>query len=464
MANKKNTLANTVQIHRTPTNPPLAGTVDTKQNKPWSRAGSDALYAQAEQLIPGGVNSPVRACKSVHGQPLYFTRGHGAELTDVDGNHYIDFCLSWGPLILGHADPSVIAAVQDAATRGLSYGACHAGEIDMAKTLVAAFPGAEMARLVSSGTEAVMTAVRLARGATGRSLIVKFEGGYHGHVDALLVKAGSGLVTGAQPGAEASTQGVPRELASLTVSLPFGNLAEVEKLFAFHGSKIAAIILEPLPANNGLLVQTPEFLQGLRRVTQKHGSLLIFDEVISGFRLGYGSYGEQVGVTPDLTTLGKIIGGGMPIGAVVGPSKFLSLLAPIGPVYQAGTLSGNPVSIAAGLATLQKLRHGDVYKHVDALGAHFEKRLAAVGIPWLRCRRVGSIVWPYFAMGDIPTVATAISPDAVRRFNLMYQRVLEQGIYLPPSAYEVLFLSAAHTFSHIDALVSALASAAKDVE
>ena len=435
----------------------------TLATAPWARSGSDALVAKAVQVIPGGVNSPVRACKSVHGTPLYFTHGKGAEIFDVDGNRYIDFCMSWGPLILGHADAQVVKAVQDAAPKGLSYGACHPAEVEIAQALIAGFPGAEMARLVSSGTEAVMTALRLARGATGRSLIVKFEGGYHGHSDGLLVKAGSGLVTGASPGAEASSQGIPREIAALTISLPFGQLAAVEKLFAFHGAKIAAVIIEPLPANNGLLHQSTEFLQGLRRLTAQHGTLLIFDEVISGFRLNYGGYGKLIGVEPDLVTLGKIIGGGMPIGAIVGPTRLLGLLAPAGPVYQAGTLSGNPVSVAAGLATLAKLSDPKVYADLDALGRYLEDTLAQTGIPWLRVRRVGSIAWPYFVEGPFPPDADAIDPKAIERFNLMYQKVLEQGVYLPPSAYEVLFLSAAHTRAHIDALVAALKNAAAGV-
>lgn len=426
-----------------------------------SRSHSDAWFSRATQVIPGGVNSPVRACKSVNGSPIYFKSTQGAIVTDVDDNERIDFCLSWGPLILGHSDPQVIQAVQEAAPRGLSYGACHPAEVEMAETILTAFPAFQQVRLMSSGTEAVMTALRIARGATNRPLIVKFEGGYHGHSDGLLVNAGSGLVTGAQPGAEASSQGIPREIAALTISLPLGNLAEVEKLFAFHGSKIAAVIIEPLPANNGLLVQTPDFLAGLRRLTTQHGSLLIFDEVISGFRLHFGGYGALVGVQPDLVTLGKIVGGGMPIGAVVGPKKLLSLLAPVGPVYQAGTLSGNPVSIAAGLATLEKLKNPLVYEQLDQLGARLEKKLAAAKIPWLRVRRVGSIVWPYFADTPLPTRADQVDPQAISRFNALYNPVLDAGVYLPPSAYEVLFLSTAHTAQHVDKLAETLTIAAR---
>lgn len=424
---------------------------------------SKKLFARASQILPGGVDSPVRAFKSVGGKPVYFQSASGSDVIDVDGNHYVDFCLSWGPLILGHSDPAVIAAVTQIAPHGLTYGACHPAEVQMAQTLVAAFPGAEMARLVSSGTEAVMTALRLARGATGRPLIVKFEGGYHGHADALLVKAGSGLITHADPGAEASSAGVPKEIAQLTVTLPFADLDAVRSLFAHHGARIAAIIIEPLPANNGLLVQTAEFLHGLREVTTQHGALLIFDEVISGFRLHYGGYGALVGVQPDLTTLGKIVGGGLPLGAIVGPRRILELLAPVGPVYQAGTLSGNPLSIAAGLATLRTLQDLAIYRRLDHLGAYLEHKLQATGIEWLRGQRQGSVFWPYFAQGPLPTRADTIDPLAVARFNNLYHHVLQSGFYLPPSAYEVLFLSAAHTEAQLDGLVAALVSAARQM-
>lgn len=429
----------------------------------YNRSQSDNLYAKAVARIPGGVNSPVRAFKSVGGKPVYFQTAHGAEFTDVDGNRYVDFCLSWGPLILGHSDADIVRAVCEAAPHGLTYGACHPGEVAMAEALVGAFPGFDMARLVSSGTEAVMTALRLARGATGRSLIVKFEGGYHGHADQLLVKAGSGLITHKDPGSEASSAGVPKETAALTVTLPFADLAAVKQVFADHGPRIAAVILEPLPANNGLLVQSDDYLRGLRQITADHGALLIFDEVISGFRIHYGGYGQLAGVQPDLVTLGKIVGGGMPLGAIVGPAKILELLAPVGPVYQAGTLSGNPLSIAAGLATLAKLRDPALYRRLDQLGTYLEHRLRATGIPWLRGRRVGSVFWPYFDDGPIPDRADRISPVAVARFNNLYHHVLQAGYYLPPSAYEVLFLSAAHTEKHIDGLCSAWAHAARQM-
>lgn len=417
---------------------------------------SKALYQAATEVIPGGVNSPVRAFKSVGGTPVYFASASGSQVTDVDGQTYTDFCLSWGPLILGHADPDVVRAVQEAAPLGLSYGACHAAEVEMAQTITACFPGFDMARLVSSGTEAVMTALRLARGATGRPLIVKFDGGFHGHVDSLLVKAGSGLITLADPGTEASSAGVPKEMAHLTVTVPLADLGAVRDVMQRVGSQVAAIVIEPLPANNGLLQQTSAFLLGLRELCDQYGSLLIFDEVISGFRLHRGGYGALVGVQPDLVTLGKIVGGGMPVGAVTGPRKLLSLLAPIGPVYQAGTLSGNPIGIAAGLATLRKLADGSVYEHLERLGQRLEANLAASGIDWLRGRRVGSLFWPYFdAAGEVPVTAGGIGQLAVQRFNAMYHGMLQAGFYLPPSAYEVLFLCAQHTQADIDALTTA---------
>ncbi len=453
----------------TPSSPssPSGPSDPTSSSKPW-RTESDGLPALARReasklwfkralaAIPGGVNSPVRAFRSVHGEPIYFARAQGAEVTDVDGNGYIDFCMSWGPLILGHAEPKVVQTVQYAATLGLSYGACHPAEVQLAEMLVGGFPGMDMARLVSSGTEAVMTALRIARGATGRRIIVKFEGGYHGHSDGLLVKAGSGLVTGNEDISEATSAGIPADVAQTTLVLPFDDTAAVETLFAEFGADIAAVIIEPVPANNGLLVQDKSFLQDLRRITSAHGALLIFDEVISGFRLQYGGYGGLVKVEPDLVTLGKIVGGGMPIGAIIGPKALMELLAPVGPVYQAGTLSGNPVSVAAGLATLGQLDDSDVYEHLDFLGAHLHKRLLEADRPWPQLQRVGSICWPYFDEGPLPKTATAISPRHVERFNLIHGKLLDRGLYLAPSAYEMVFLSAAHTVAHIDRLADAI--------
>ena len=417
-----------------------------------SYSESERQFARATQLIPGGVNSPVRAFGQVGGTPVYFASAAGSRCTDVDGNEYVDFCQSWGPLILGHARPEVVEAVQNAATRGLSYGACHAAEVGLAELVLASFPGFERVRMVSSGTEAVMSALRIARGATDRELVVKFNGGYHGHYDGMLVKAGSGLATHAT----ASSKGVPEQIAETTLVAPLDDESAVEALFARHGENIAAVIIEPLPANNGLLIQRPEYLAYLRNITRQHGALLIFDEVISGFRLHSGGYGRLVGIEPDLITLGKIIGGGMPLGAVVGKAATMDLLSPLGAVYQAGTLSGNPVSLAAGIANLQILNAGGVYEHIDALGQRLELALLSSGNPLARVRRMGSIVWPYFATGEYPRRADLISDAAMERFTRMYHRLLDGGYYLPPSSYEVLFISNAHTEDEIDGLAAAI--------
>jgi len=404
------------------------------------------------QLIPGGVNSPVRAFKKVGGTPLYFSRASGSGFVDVDDNHYVDFCQSWGPLILGHSHPAVVEAVRKAAPRGLSYGACHEAEVHLAGLLLQAFPGFQRTRTVSSGTEAVMTALRIARGATGRDLVVKFDGGYHGHFDGMLVKAGSGLATLAI----ADSGGVAGGIAETTLVADLDSEDSVRTLFRNHGDNIAAVIIEPLPANNGLLVQRREFLHFLRRVTREHGALLIFDEVISGFRLHFGGYGELVGMEPDLVTLGKIIGGGMPIGAVVGKAETMDLLAPLGSVYQAGTLSGNPVSLAAGIATLETLRDDPPYDRLEMLGAGFQEELAASGLPWARAQRVGSILWLYLAESPFPAAPGQIAPEVAERFNQVHGRLLDAGYYLPPSAMEVLFLSAAHTEEEVAGLAQTL--------
>ncbi|MEY3014543.1 MAG: hypothetical protein RIT45_3278 [Pseudomonadota bacterium] len=422
-----------------------------------NREQSAAWYARSCAVTPGGVHSPVRAFKSVGGSPVYFARGEGARVWDVDGNSFLDFQMSWGPLILGHADPDVVAAVRDTAPAGLSYGATHRLEVELAELVVSAFPHMEMCRFVNSGTEAVMTALRLARGATGRSSILKFSGGYHGHIDSLLVRAGSGLVTAAEGDAEPTSAGIPHDVAATTLVAPLGDLDAVRGVFAAHGDHIAAVIVEPMPANNGLLLQTDAWLRGLRALCDQHGALLIFDEVISGFRLQFGGYGDLHGVRADLITLGKVIGGGMPVGAVVAPRALLELLAPIGPVYQAGTLSGNPVSMAAGLATLRKLQDPAVYAHLEALGARFETRLCDRGVREPIVIRQGSIVWPYFdADAPAPDAAEKVSDRHVARFNALHRPLLDAGFFLPPSAYEVLFLSAAHTEADVDALVDAI--------
>lgn len=419
------------------------------------REKSEALFEKACAAIPGGVNSPVRAFKKVGGTPVYFDHASGARVTDADGNEYVDFCQSWGPLILGHSHPAVVGAVCEAAPKGLSYGATHAGEIVLAELVLEAFPEFQRVRAVSSGTEAVMTALRIARGATGRDMVVKFNGGYHGHFDGMLVKAGSGLATFAI----ADSSGVAKGIANTTLVADLDSEESVKELFASHGDQIAAVIIEPMPANNGLLVQRKEFLEFLRSITTANGSLLIFDEVISGFRLKFGGYGQMVGVLPDLVTLGKIIGGGMPIGAIVGPAETMDLLSPLGPIYQAGTLSGNPVSLAAGIATLKILRDDGPYDRLDALGRIFEDELAASGLSYARAIRQGSVIWPYFSEGEFPRDADSIDSVAGDRFNAFYGKLLEAGYYLPPSAMEVLFLSAAHSEDDVRGLARAMVAA-----
>lgn len=415
-------------------------------------SNSRHLFERALTLMPGGVNSPVRAFKHVGGSPLFIDRGAGSHITDADGNNYVDFCQSWGPLILGHAHPQVVEAVIRAAGSGLSYGACHKGETALAELVLSGFKEFSRVRFMSSGTEAVMTALRMARAATRRDLILKFEGGYHGHYDGMLVKAGSGLATLGI----ASSAGVPAEIARTTLVAAFDDEGAVESLFKRHGKRIAAIIIEPLPANNGLLVQRQEYLEFLRDITRKFGALLIFDEVISGFRLRYGGYAQEVKVEPDLVTLGKIIGGGMPVGAVIGKAEIMESLSPIGPVYQAGTLSGNPVSLAAGIATLNLLKSEPVYEKLQTLGALFEATLAKSGLPFVQVRRAGSILWPYLDRGGFPRRADTISVKAIGRFKKIYWKMIEDGYYLPPSAYEVLFISHAHSPDEIRGLAESI--------
>ena len=418
------------------------------------RPQSGRLYARAQELLPGGVNSPVRAFGAVGGTPVFFAEAAGSRVRDADGHDYVDFCQSWGPLILGHAHPDVVAAVQRAAARGLSFGACHAAEAELAELILTGYPGAERVRLVNSGTEAVMTALRIARGATGRPLILKFEGGYHGHHDSLLVQAGSGLATTGL----ASSAGVPETVAAATVVARLDDEESVNAAFAAHGSDIAATILEPVPANNGLLPQRPQFLDHVAAATRNAGALLIADEVITGFRLRYGASDAAERLQPDLVTLGKIIGGGMPIGAVAGSARLLELLAPAGPVYQAGTLSGNPLSVAAGCATLRALADRQRYAALEELGASLERSLgtAAAGLRLVRC---GSMLWPYFGSGQ-PRAAHQIEQPAIDRFNRAYAGFLERGLYLPPSGYEVGFLATAHTAAECNALAEALVAAA----
>ena len=419
------------------------------------RPRSERLYERAQGLLPGGVNSPVRAFGAVGGTPVFFDSARGSRVRDADGREYVDFCQSWGPLILGHADPAVVAAVQRAAERGLSFGACHAAEADLAALIVDGYQGAERVRLVSSGTEAVMTAMRMARGATGRPLIVKFEGGYHGHHDSLLVKAGSGLATTGL----ASSAGVPERIAGATVVARLDDEESVSAVFAEHGDAVAAVVVEPVPANNGLLLQRDAFLDHLAAETRRAGALLIADEVICGFRLRYGASPAAARLQPDLVTLGKIIGGGMPIGAVAGPAGLLEQLAPVGPVYQAGTLSGNPLSVAAGIATLDALTDARRYAELERMGAAVEQAARAAAPSGLQVIRSGSMLWPYYGT-DRPRAAHQITDAAIARFNSAYAGFLERGLYLPPSGYEVGFLSTAHTAEECRMLAAALAAAA----
>ncbi len=416
---------------------------------------STEWFDRALEVLPGGVSSPVRAFRSVGGTPPVIQSGDGAHVNDVDGNRYLDFVGSWGPLILGHANRHVVKAVVDAVHRGTSFGAPSAVEIELAEEVVAAYPGIEQVRFVSSGTEAVMSAVRLARGATERDIIVKFSGCYHGHVDHLLVAAGSGLATFGTP----SSQGVPEPSASLTRVLPLDDDDALAALFDEEGDRIAAAIIEPVPANNGLLLQRPRFLATLRELCTRHGALLIFDEVISGFRLGPGGAAALYGVQPDLATFGKVIGGGMPVGAFGAPREIMRHLAPGGGVYQAGTLSGNPVAMAAGLATLRYLQGYDCWAGLDELGQYLKQRLGSVvsrsGVP-AAVVRIGSIFWIAWGSTAAPASAEAIHPDAAGIYRDVFHGLLERGIALAPSAYEVGFLSLAHTPGHIDQLADAL--------
>ncbi len=416
-----------------------------------SPSASERLFSRAQQLIPGGVSSPVRAFGSVGGTPRYFARGEGGVAFDEDGRSYLDFCMAWGPLILGHAHPRVVEAVTKAARDGLAFGTCHRHEPALAELVLEAFAPADRVRFVVSGTEAVMTAIRLARAHTRRTLLLKFSGCYHGHADSMLVKAGSGVVTLGL----AESEGVT--VAQDTLVAPLGDEAALEEVFKTHGDRIAGALIEPLPANNGLLVQSPRFLQRLRALTAQHGALLIFDEVINGFRFGFHGYAKRVGVQPDLTTLGKIVGGGLPVAAVVGQAAVLDRLAPLGKTYQAGTMAGNPVALAAGLATLEELRTGAPYRALETLGQALDAAVAKRQDRAFRLVREGSLFWPYYALeGPVPTQAEQVTPAAVAQFKARYAGWLDAGIYLPPSAWEVGFLSAAHTLEHVERLAAAL--------
>ncbi len=416
---------------------------------------SEALYERGTRVIPGGVSSPVRAFRAVGGTPRFITRGAGQHLTDADGNTYLDFVNSWGALILGHAHPAVVRAISETAANGTTFGAPCAGEVELAERIVASYSALEQVRFVSSGTEAVMSAIRLARAFTGRDLIVKFSGCYHGHADHLLVAAGSGLATFGRP----SSAGVPEAFTACTRVLPLDDESAVEALFAKEGSRIAAVIIEPVPANHGLLLQRKEFLDSLRRITSQHGTLLIFDEVISGFRLARGGVAEITGITPDLATFGKVIGGGMPVGAFGGPRKIMSRLAPDGDTYQAGTLSGNPVAMASGIATLDILLKDNGWQKLETLGAELEGLLKPVladaGFP-VHLTRAGSLFWMSFHEKGVPRTAAPLTEVASKRFSALFHAMLERGVYLPPSAYEACFLSLAHTSADLQRFTQAL--------
>jgi glutamate-1-semialdehyde 2,1-aminomutase len=427
-----------------------------------SHPRSDALYERACRVIPGGVSSPVRAFRAVGGTPLFMERGAGARIFDADGRGYLDLVCSWGPLIAGHAHPAVVAAVSAALTRGTTFGAPCAAEVELAERVVAAYPAAEQVRFVSSGTEAVMSAIRVARAFTGRDLIVKFAGCYHGHADHLLVAAGSGLATFGRP----SSAGVPEAFTACTRVLPLDDEAALKALFAREGASIAAVIIEPVPANHGLLPQRREFLTAIRELTQAHGALLIFDEVICGFRLARGGAAEVLGIKPDMATFGKVIGGGMPVGAFGGARRMMARLAPDGDTYQAGTLSGNPVAMAAGLATLDLLERESGWQKLEALGAELESLLkpvlARASFP-IHLVRTGSLFWMSFHEHGAPRNAATLTARDTARYGALFHAMLARGVYLPPSAYEGCFLSLAHTSADLKLFVQALSESLADI-
>jgi len=416
---------------------------------------NEALFEEAKALLPGGVSSPVRAFGAVGGTPRFLVRGEGPYVWDVEGNRYLDYVLSWGPLILGHAHPEVVAAVKEAAEKGLSFGAPHPLELGLARLVRKAYPLAERVRFVNSGTEATMSALRLARGYTGRPYVVKFRGNYHGHADGLLVEAGSGALTFGHP----SSAGVPEDCARLTLVAEYNDVEGLTRLFAERGEAIAAVIFEPVVGNSGVIPPSPAFLRALRALTRAHGALLVVDEVMTGFRLAFGGATERFGLEPDLVTLGKVMGGGLPAAAYAGPAAIMERLAPLGPVYQAGTLSGNPLAMAAGAATLGILA-GDpgLYRRLEALGERLETGLAealsAAGVPHT-INRVGSMLTVFFAEGPVASYVDAerSDPELFRRF---FHGLLARGVYWPASRFEAAFLSVAHTEDDLERTVAAV--------
>ncbi len=417
------------------------------------RSRSEALFAEALKHIPGGVNSPVRGFRAVGGTPFFAASASGARVTDVDGNAYIDYVGTWGPAILGHAALPIIRAIQSTAERGTSFGIPHAQEVTMAQRVKSLVPSVEKVRFCNSGTEATMSAIRLARGFTGRDLIVKFDGCYHGHSDGLLVKAGSGALTLGYP----DSAGVPAEVARQTLVLPFNDPEALRRVFELHDGQLAAVILELVPANAGLYLPRPGYLELLRQLTRDHGSVLIADEVMTGFRLGPAGAQGVFGLTPDLSCFGKIIGGGLPVGAFGGRAEIMDQLAPLGPVYQAGTLSGNPLAMAAGLAALDALQSSDAWNRLEAVGSELEQGMVTIAkatqIP-MQFQRIGSMFCGYFTEHPVWNLADAMRSDRTR-FARFFHGMLDRGIYLAPSQFEAGFISTAHTSAEIEATIRA---------
>lgn len=422
---------------------------------------SEELFKKALQYLPGGVNSPVRAFRAVGGNPFFVNKAKGCRIWDVDGNEYVDYVGTWGPAIHGHAHPRIVQAVQETAVYGTSFGIPNPLEVKIAEMIRRLVPSVEKVRMCNSGTEATMSAIRLARGFTGREKIIKFEGCYHGHADSLLVKAGSGALTFGYP----DSAGVPAAFTQHTLLAPYNDLDAVKALFAANPGAIAGIIVEPVPGNSGVFAPLPGFLEGLREVTEKNGALLIFDEVMTGFRVAKGGAQERFGIKPDLSCFGKIIGGGLPVGAFGGRAEIMDYLAPLGPVYQAGTLSGNPLAMAAGIASLELLLENDCYTRLEQLGQQLESGMRdaakSAGIP-VRFNRVGAMFCAYFTDQPVCNLADAMKSDR-ERFARYFRGMLEQGVFLAPSQFEAGFLSTAHTEADIEATIQAARTVLKKI-